>query len=293
MAYLSLYRKWRPSTFKEIIGQKHISIPILRAFEQNRLAHAYLFSGPRGTGKTSMARILAKAVNCLDLKNGNPCNECANCKSINTGASMDVYEIDGASARGVDEIRVLRESVRTLPVAGNKKVYIIDEVHMLTKEAFNALLKTLEEPPAHVLFILATTEPAKIPLTILSRCQRYEFHRISVNDIKEHLLHISQESHLSLTPEAAALIAVRAEGGLRDALSLLDQCSGASAGNELSAEIVYDLLGLTDKEQIIDLFHMIVCGKAVPHFSFFIRFSKTERNLPLYFLIYWNISEVL
>lgn len=262
MAYLSLYRKWRPSTFKEIIGQKHISIPILRAFEQNRLAHAYLFSGPRGTGKTSMARILAKAVNCLDLKNGNPCNECANCKSINTGASMDVYEIDGASARGVDEIRVLRESVRTLPVAGNKKVYIIDEVHMLTKEAFNALLKTLEEPPAHVLFILATTEPAKIPLTILSRCQRYEFHRISVNDIKEHLLHISQESHLSLTTEAAALIAVRAEGGLRDALSLLDQCSGASAGNELSAEIVYDLLGLTDKEQIIDLFHMIVCGKS-------------------------------
>lgn len=233
MAYLSLYRKWRPSTFKEIIGQKHISIPILRAFEQNRLAHAYLFSGPRGTGKTSMARILAKAVNCLDLKMSNPCNECANCKSINTGASMDVYEIDGASARGVDEIRVLRESVRTLPVAGNKKVYIIDEVHMLTKEAFNALLKTLEEPPAHVLFILATTEPAKIPLTILSRCQRYEFHRISVNDIKEHLLHISQESHLSLTTEAAALIAVRAEGGLRDALSLLDQCSGASAGNEL------------------------------------------------------------
>ena len=262
MAYLSLYRKWRPSTFKEIIGQKHISIPILRAFEQNRLAHAYLFSGPRGTGKTSMARILAKAVNCLDLKNGNPCNECANCKSINTGASMDVYEIDGASARGVDEIRVLRESVRTLPVAGNKKVYIIDEVHMLSIGAFNALLKTLEEPPEYVIFILATTEVHKIPITIRSRCQHYDFHRISVNDIKEHLLHISQESHLSLTTEAAALIAVRAEGGLRDALSLLDQCSGASAGNELSAEIVYDLLGLTDKEQIIDLFHMIVCGKS-------------------------------
>lgn len=262
MAYLALYRKWRPSTFEEIVGQKHISIPILRAFEQNRLAHAYLFSGPRGTGKTSMARILAKAVNCLELKNGNPCNTCDNCKSINSGASMDVYEIDGASARGVDEIRILRESIRTLPVAGNKKVYIIDEVHMLTKEAFNALLKTLEEPPTHVLFILATTEPAKIPLTILSRCQRYEFHRISVNDIKEHLLYISQQSNLSLTPEAADLIAVRADGGLRDALSLLDQCLGASENGELSAEMVYDLLGLTGKDQIIDLFHLIIEKKS-------------------------------
>ncbi len=262
MAYLALYRKWRPSTFNEVVGQKHISIPILRALEQGRLAHAYLFSGPRGTGKTSMARILAKAVNCLHLKNGNPCNECSNCKEINTGSSLDVYEIDGASARGVDEIRVLRESVRTLPAAGNKKVYIIDEVHMLTKEAFNALLKTLEEPPSHVLFILATTEPEKIPLTILSRCQRYEFHRISVNDIKEHLLYISKESNLHLTPEAADLIAVRAEGGLRDALSLLDQCSGASEGKELSAEIVYNLLGLTGKDQIIDLAHAIISSKS-------------------------------
>ncbi len=262
MAYLALYRKWRPRTFSEVVGQKHISVPLKRAIEQDRLAHAYLFSGPRGTGKTSMAKILSKAVNCEHPIDANPCNECQNCKEINSGASLDVYEIDAASNRGIEEIRALKESVRTLPSTCRKKVYIIDEVHMLTKEAFNALLKTLEEPPAHVLFILATTEPEKIPLTILSRCQRYEFHRISVEDIKQHLLHIAKESNLPLTEDAADLIAVRADGGLRDALSLLDQCSSASENDVLDAAAVYDLLGLTGKDQIISLSHHIFQGKS-------------------------------
>lgn len=263
MAYLALYRKWRPRTFSEVVGQKHISIPLQRAIEQDRLAHAYLFSGPRGTGKTSMAKILAKAVNCLSpAADANPCNECQNCKEINAGSSLDVYEIDAASNRGIEEIRALKESVRTLPSTCRKKVYIIDEVHMLTKEAFNALLKTLEEPPSHVLFILATTEPEKIPLTILSRCQRYEFHRISVEDIKQHLLHIAKASDLPLTEDAADLIAVRADGGLRDALSLLDQCSSATESKTLDAAEVYDLLGLTGKDQIIQLSHHIFQGKS-------------------------------
>lgn len=263
MAYLALYRKWRPRTFSEVVGQKHISIPLQRAIEQDRLAHAYLFSGPRGTGKTSMAKILAKAVNCLSpAADANPCNACQNCKEINAGSSLDVYEIDAASNRGIEEIRALKESVRTLPSTCRKKVYIIDEVHMLTKEAFNALLKTLEEPPSHVLFILATTEPEKIPLTILSRCQRYEFHRISVEDIKQHLLHIAQASNLPLTEDAADLIAVRADGGLRDALSLLDQCSSATESKTLDAAEVYDLLGLTGKDQIIQLSHHIFQGKS-------------------------------
>lgn len=253
MAYLALYRKWRPQTFDEVVGQKQISIPLSRAIMQDRLAHAYLFSGPRGTGKTSMAKILAKAVNCEHPNGANPCNVCRTCKEITSGASLDVYEIDAASNRGIEEIRALKESVRSLPTVSKKKIYIIDEVHMLTKEAFNALLKTLEEPPSHVLFILATTEPEKIPLTILSRCQRYEFRRISTEDIKNHLLYIAGKSDFSLTSEAADLIAIRAEGGLRDALSLLDQCTSAAGGKELTAAAVYELLGLTSKDKILSL----------------------------------------
>lgn len=278
MAYLALYRKWRPRTFSEVVGQKHISIPLQRAIEQDRLAHAYLFSGPRGTGKTSMAKILAKAVNCEHLKDGNPCNSCENCREINAGASLDVYEIDAASNRGIEEIRALKESVRTLPAACCKKVYIIDEVHMLTKEAFNALLKTLEEPPSHVLFILATTEPEKIPLTILSRCQRYEFHRISVEDIKQHLLYIARESGMPLTEDAADLIAVRADGGLRDALSLLDQCSSATEAATLDAAEVYDLLGLTGKDQIISLSHHIFDGESGETLTLFYRILQSGKE---------------
>lgn len=278
MAYLALYRKWRPRTFSEVVGQKHISIPLQRAIEQDRLAHAYLFSGPRGTGKTSMAKILAKAVNCEHLEEGNPCNNCEICREINAGASLDVYEIDAASNRGIEEIRALKESVRTLPAAYRKKVYIIDEVHMLTKEAFNALLKTLEEPPSHVLFILATTEPEKIPLTILSRCQRYEFHRISVEDIKQHLLYIAKESGMLLTEDAADLIAVRADGGLRDALSLLDQCSSATEAATLDAAEVYDLLGLTGKDQIIALSHHIFHGESGETLTLFYRILQSGKE---------------
>ncbi len=278
MSYLALYRKWRPRTFSEVVGQKHISIPLQRAIEQDRLAHAYLFSGPRGTGKTSLAKILAKAVNCLSPQGANPCNECQNCKEINAGSSLDVYEIDAASNRGIEEIRALKESVRTLPATCRKKVYIIDEVHMLTKEAFNALLKTLEEPPSHVLFILATTEPEKIPLTILSRCQRYEFHRISVEDIKQHLLHIAKASDLPLTEDAADLIAVRADGGLRDALSLLDQCSSATESDTLDAAEVYDLLGLTGKDQIIQLSHHIFQGESSQTLNLFYEILQSGKE---------------
>lgn len=269
MAYLALYRKWRPRRFSEVVGQKHISIPLLRAIEQDRLAHAYVFSGPRGTGKTSMAKILSKAVNCEHPDHFDPCNECENCREINQGSAMDVYEIDAASNRGIEEIRALKESVRTLPVTLKKKVYIIDEVHMLTNEAFDALLKTLEEPPPYVLFILATTRPEKIPLTILSRCQRYEFHRISIDAIKEHLLHIAKKSNLSLTDEAAGLIAVRADGGLRDALSLLDQCTSAQQGTVLDAKETYKLLGLTNKTQIVEMASAIFANEGGKVLSLF------------------------
>lgn len=277
MAYLALYRKWRPQTFSEVVGQKHISVPLSRAVTEDRLAHAYLFSGPRGTGKTSMAKILAKAVNCECRRGADPCNACRTCEEITSGASLDVYEIDAASNRGIEEIRALKESVRSLPTVCRKKVYIIDEVHMLTKEAFNALLKTLEEPPSHVLFILATTEPEKIPLTILSRCQRYEFRRIAAEDISRHLRYVAEQSGFALEEDAADLIAVRAEGGLRDALSLLDQCSGAAGGRPLTAAMVYDLLGLTGKDRILSLASHVLCresGAALSEFSAILQDGK-------------------
>lgn len=277
MAYLALYRKWRPQTFSEVVGQKHISVPLSRAVTEDRLAHAYLFSGPRGTGKTSMAKILAKAVNCECRLGADPCNACRTCEEITSGASLDVYEIDAASNRGIEEIRALKESVRSLPTVCRKKVYIIDEVHMLTKEAFNALLKTLEEPPSHVLFILATTEPEKIPLTILSRCQRYEFRRIAAEDISRHLRYVAEQSGFALEEDAADLIAVRAEGGLRDALSLLDQCSGAAGGRPLTAAMVYDLLGLTGKDRILSLAGHVLrreSGAALSEFSAILQDGK-------------------
>lgn len=223
MTYRALYRVWRPQTFADIVGQQHITRTLQNAIKQGRLSHAYLFSGPRGTGKTSAARVMAKAVNCERGPAAEPCNDCTACRQIAQGAVLDVVEIDAASNRGVEEIRDLREKVKYAPTEVRKKVYIIDEVHMLTTEAFNALLKTLEEPPEHVLFILATTEPYKLPLTIISRCQRFDFHRVAADEIVTLLAAICESERIAIEEAALYLIAQVAEGGLRDALSLLDQ----------------------------------------------------------------------
>ncbi|MHB1127692.1 MAG: DNA polymerase III subunit gamma/tau [Bacillota bacterium] len=243
MGYLALYRQWRPQNLGEVIGQEHITRTLRNALIAQRVSHAYLFCGPRGTGKTSTAKIFAKAVNCREINNGEPCNECPSCRRINGNSSMDVMEIDAASHRGIDEVRELREQVKFAAGEGRYKVYIIDEVHMLTTEAFNALLKTLEEPPAHVIFILATTEPHKIPLTILSRCQRFDFRRLGLPHIKAHLKHISLEGRLEIEETALALIARAAGGGMRDALGILDQCM-AYSGNKISRQDVATVLGM-------------------------------------------------
>jgi len=256
MSYQVTARKWRPLVFEDVVGQSHVTSTLRNAIASKRLAHAYIFSGVRGTGKTTTARILAKAINCLSPKDSNPDNECDICKEITAGRSLDVIEIDGASNRGVEEIRNLRESVRYTPSRGKYKVYIIDEVHMLTKEAFNALLKTLEEPPEHVIFIFATTEVHKIPMTILSRCQRFDFRRISIEEIAMNLQSIAKEEGVTIDEEALMIVAKKGDGSLRDAQSIFDQIR-AFCGNAIVAADVLKVLNVVDQEMFFRVTDLI------------------------------------
>ena len=263
MSYTALYRKWRPSNFDEVKGQDHIVTTLKNQIKNDRIGHAYLFCGTRGTGKTSVAKILAKAVNCSHPVDGNPCGECEVCRAVAAGASMNVIEIDAASNNGVDNIREIKEEVAYPPTQGRFKVYIIDEVHMLSIGAFNALLKTLEEPPAYVIFILATTEAHKIPITILSRCQRYDFRRISIETISDRLSELMDAEGITADEKALRYVAKAADGSMRDALSLLDQCLAFYMGQELKYENVLDVLGAVDNDVFSDFFRGIVQGDAI------------------------------
>ncbi len=254
MAYKGLARKWRPQFFSDLVGQEHIAQTLTNAIRKSRISQGYLFTGTRGIGKTSAARIFAKALRCpTSVEPGIPCNKCQDCTEIAEGRSVDVLEIDGASNNGVDAVREIRENVKYLPSSGKYKIYIIDEVHMLTTAAFNALLKTLEEPPAHIVFIFATTDPQKIPETVLSRCQRFDFKRVSQKDLKDRLQKICKEEGLKISEDALAILAREAEGSMRDGVSLLDQVLSISEGKkEISAEMITTALGLIDKQTILD-----------------------------------------
>lgn len=250
---LSLYREWRPRSFSQVLGQPQVTRTLRRAVAAGKVAHAYLFSGPRGTGKTSVARILARAVNCLSPEEGDPCGSCSPCREIASGASLDVLEMDAASHRGIDDVRELRERAYYLPVSLRRKVYILDEVHMLTPEAFNAVLKILEEPPEHLLFILATTEPHKIPETILSRCQRFAFRRLSLGDMVSRMEEVLAREGVSAEREALESLAFHAEGGMRDALALLEQALLSAPGGRITSAQVREMLGLPPREEVAAL----------------------------------------
>ena len=258
MSYTALYRKFRPVEFEDVKGQEHIITTLKNQIEANRIGHAYLFCGTRGTGKTTVAKIFAKAVNCEHPVNGSPCGECAMCHSIAAGTSMNVIEIDAASNNGVDNIREIREEVAYRPTEGKYKVYIIDEVHMLSIGAFNALLKTLEEPPEYVIFILATTEVHKIPITILSRCQHYDFKRISIETITDRLRDLMQEEQVEVEEKALRYVAKAADGSMRDALSLLDQCIAFYLGQKLTYDNVLEVLGAVDTDVFSRLLRSVI-----------------------------------
>ena len=258
MSYTALYRKFRPVEFEDVKGQEHIITTLKNQIEANRIGHAYLFCGTRGTGKTTVAKIFAKAVNCEHPVNGSPCRECAMCRSIAAGTSMNVIEIDAASNNGVDNIREIREEVAYRPTEGKYKVYIIDEVHMLSIGAFNALLKTLEEPPEYVIFILATTEVHKIPITILSRCQHYDFKRISIETITDRMRDLMQEEQVEVEEKALRYVAKAADGSMRDALSLLDQCIAFYLGQKLTYDNVLEVLGAVDTDVFSRLLRSVI-----------------------------------
>lgn len=261
MTYVVMARKYRPQTFEEVVGQSHVTTTLKHAIQANRISHAYLFTGPRGTGKTTVARILAKALNCKEGPTPQPCNKCDSCKEITIGRSLDVGEIDGASNNSVDDIRALRENIRYVPTQQKYKVYIIDEVHMLSDSAFNALLKTLEEPPAHAIFIFATTEPHKVPQTVLSRCQRFDFRRIPATGLVETIQSIAEKENVEIAQEAAYILARRADGSLRDVLSLLDQVvayggddeSAEGAKRTVTPELVSETLGLVGQDKLFEI----------------------------------------
>ena len=277
----ALYRVYRPKNFSDVIGQEHIVRTLKNQIENNNVGHAYLFCGTRGTGKTSTAKIFSRAVNCTNLHNDEPCNECENCREILEDKTMDVVEIDAASNNSVDDIRELRENVKYSPAKAKYKVYIIDEVHMLSQGAFNALLKTLEEPPSYVIFILATTEPHKIPATILSRCQRFDFKRVTVKDISSRMRYICEKEGIEADEKALNLIARNSQGALRDALSILDQCISFE-GNKISYNDVIELLGSVNIEQLFDLAESVIkedTRKSLQILNDFIIWGKDVRNL--------------
>ncbi|MEE1013955.1 MAG: DNA polymerase III subunit gamma/tau [Clostridia bacterium] len=279
-SYQALYRKWRPMTFDDVVGQKHVSDTLKTGIATGRIAHAYLFCGTRGTGKTSTAKIFSRAVNCENPQNGEPCNECPTCRGILDGSILDVYEMDAASNRGVENIREIRDEVIYTPAGCTYKVYIIDEVHMLTAEAFNALLKTLEEPPKHALFILATTEPHKIPATVLSRCQRFDFRRIGVDDIAGRLSQIAKAEGIGATPDALELVAELGDGSMRDALSLLDQCA-AFGYEELTTGLVTEIVGIADPKTLFAVADAVAEGntkEALLQTDGFLRQGKEVQN---------------
>ncbi|MFA5928724.1 MAG: DNA polymerase III subunit gamma/tau [Candidatus Margulisiibacteriota bacterium] len=278
MDYISLYRRYRPQDFKDVSGQVHVVQTLQNAVANDRLAHAYIFSGPRGTGKTSMARILAKTLNCRKANKQNPCNECDLCIAITEGNSIDIMEIDAASNRGIDDIRQLRERVNFAPVEGPYKVYIIDEVHMLSNDAFNALLKTLEEPPKHVIFVLATTEPQKIPETILSRCQRLDFGRLSLEDIRARLKFIAKSEDIEVEDKVLTTIARDAEGGLRDAISLFDQIF-SFAGKKIGMKDLITVIGTAETDSLFTLADNIISKDTTSALQLIANFIEEGKNI--------------